>query len=185
VIDPIFWLGVSILLVAASLTAVLVVTIPAIKELARAARSAEKLFDTLSRELPPTLESIRLTGMEISELTDEMSDGIQSAGQVVKQVDQTITGVKQQAKRVQMTSRSVFVGFQAAWKTLRKPSGRRRGGAESLPYGSAAPVEFDEPEDDDDLYAIPSTEGNGDRPLEDDPERMKNSSGEENLSVER
>jgi hypothetical protein len=73
--DPIFWLGLSILLVAVSLTAVLVTLIPAVQALARAARSVEKLADTLSREFPPTLEAIRLTGLEISELTDDVSDG--------------------------------------------------------------------------------------------------------------
>ncbi len=65
-IDPLFWLGLSILLVAVSLTAVLIAALPALQELARAARSAEKLFDTLQREFPPTLEAIRLTGLEIS-----------------------------------------------------------------------------------------------------------------------
>ncbi|MCC3433159.1 MAG: DUF948 domain-containing protein, partial [Microcoleus sp. PH2017_04_SCI_O_A] len=74
--DPIFWLGLSILLVAVSLTAVLVTLIPAVQALARAARSVEKLADTLAREFPPTLEAIRLTGLEISELTDDVSDGV-------------------------------------------------------------------------------------------------------------
>lgn len=54
-IDPLFWLGLSILLVAVSLTAVLVAALPALQEIAKAARSIEKLADTLSRELPPTL----------------------------------------------------------------------------------------------------------------------------------
>lgn len=121
-IDPIFWLGVSILLVAVSITAVLIVMVPAIQELGRAARSAEKLFDTLNRELPPTLEAIRLTGLEISELTDDVSQGVQSAGQVVKQVDQSLSGVKQQVQKAQTTSRSVFAGAKAAWKTLTQPS---------------------------------------------------------------
>jgi hypothetical protein len=58
--------------------------IPALRELARASRSAERLFDTLYRELPPTLESIRLTGSEISDLTDDLSEGVESAGNVVK-----------------------------------------------------------------------------------------------------
>lgn len=120
-IDPLFWLGLSILLVSASLTAVLVTALPALQELARAARSAEKLFDTLRRELPPTLEAIRLTGMEISDLTDDVSQGVQSAGQVVKQVDQSITSAKRQAQRVQTTTRSLVVGFRAAWRTLTRP----------------------------------------------------------------
>ena len=120
--DPIFWLGLSILLVAVSLTAVLVTLIPAVQALGRAARSVEKLADTLSREFPPTLEAIRLTGLEISELTDDVSDGVQSAGEVVKQVDRSIGSAKKQAQNLQATTRSVVSGMKAAWKTLtRKP----------------------------------------------------------------
>lgn len=122
-IDPLFWLGLSFLLVAVSLTAVLVAIIPAVQEIARAARSIEKLADTLSRELPPTLEAIRLTGMEISELTDDVTQGVQSASSVVKQVDQSLGGAKQQAKKVQATTNSVFAGFKAAWKTFSRPLG--------------------------------------------------------------
>ncbi|MBD1938370.1 DUF948 domain-containing protein [Microcoleus sp. FACHB-68] len=121
-IDPIFWLGLSILLVAVSLTAVLVAALPALQELARAARSVEKLAETLSRELPPTLEAIRLTGMEISDLTDDVSEGVNSATDVVKQVDQTLGSAKQQAKKAQVTTRSVFAGIQTAWKTFTRPS---------------------------------------------------------------
>lgn len=123
--DPLFWLGLSILLVAVSLTAVLVAAIPALQELARAARSAEKLFDTLRRDLPPTLEAIRLTGLEISELTDDVSDGVKSASQVVKQVDQGIDGAKKQAQKVEVGTRSVFAGVTAAWKTFNRTSNRR------------------------------------------------------------
>ncbi|WP_219898645.1 DUF948 domain-containing protein [Phormidesmis priestleyi] len=125
-IDPIFWLGLSILLVAVSIAAVLIVMVPAIQELSRAARSAHKLFDTLNRELPPTLEAIRLTGLEITELTDDISQGVQSSSQVVKQVDQSISGVKQQVQKAQTTSRSVFAGAKAAWKTLTQPAPKTR-----------------------------------------------------------
>lgn len=116
--DPIFWLGLSILLVAVSITAVLMAIIPAVQELGRAARSAEKLFDTLSRELPPTLDAIRQTGVEISSLTDDVSEGVQSASQVAKQVDASFVEVKQQARQVSVTTRSVMAGFKAAWQTL-------------------------------------------------------------------
>lgn len=125
-IDPLFWLGLSILLVAVSLTAVLVAAIPALQELARAARSAEKLFDTLRRDLPPTLEAIRLTGLEISELTDDASDGVKSAVQVAQQVDQTLDSAVKKAQKVEIGTRSVLTGVKAAWKTLtRTPSNRR------------------------------------------------------------
>jgi hypothetical protein len=126
VIDPLFWLGLSILLVAASLTAVLVAAIPALQELARAARSAEKFFDTLSRELPPTLNAIRNTSLEITDLTDDVGEGVKSAGQVVKQFDQSLDSAKKQAQNIQISTRSVLVGFKAAWKSLspKKPTQR-------------------------------------------------------------
>ena len=113
-IDPLFWLGLSILLVAASLTAVLVASIPALQELARAARSAEKFFDTLSRELQPTLNAIRNTSLEITDLTDDVSEGVKSAGQVVKQFDQSLNSAKKQAENIQVGTRSVLIGIKAA-----------------------------------------------------------------------
>ncbi|BAZ80510.1 MAG: hypothetical protein ACKO9I_08195 [Sphaerospermopsis kisseleviana] len=125
-IDPLFWLGLSILLVAASLTAVLVAAIPAVQELARAARSAEKFFDTLSRELPPTLKAIRNTSLEITDLTDDVSEGVKSAGQVVKQVDQSLNSAKKQAQNIQVSTRSFVVGVKAAWKTFTRQKPARR-----------------------------------------------------------
>ena len=125
--DPLFWLGLSILLVAVSLTAVLVAALPALLELARAARSAEKLFDTLRRDLPPTLEAIRLTGLELTDLTDDASDGVKSVVQVAKQVDQSLDSAVKQAQKVEIGTRSVFAGVKAAWKSLsRTPSSSRR-----------------------------------------------------------
>lgn len=125
-VDPLFWLGLSVLLVAVSLTAVLVALLPTLRELGRAARSAEKLFDTLSRELPPTLESIRLTGLELTDLTDDVGQSVQSAGRVVKQVDQSLLGVRQQAKKVQKTTRNVMVGVRAAWQSFTQASAPKR-----------------------------------------------------------
>ncbi|MBD2313986.1 DUF948 domain-containing protein [Desertifilum sp. FACHB-1129] len=147
-IDPVFWLGVSILLVAVSLTAVLVAALPALQELARAARSAQKLFDTLSRELPPTLESIRLTGLEISDLTDDVSQGVQSAGRVVQQVDESLNSARSSAQKVQVTTKSVFAGIKAGWKTFtRKPGGsaNTRRMPDRLPPSQRLPVEVRDP----------------------------------------
>ncbi|MGE5657389.1 MAG: DUF948 domain-containing protein [Actinomycetota bacterium] len=140
--DPLFWLGLSILLVAVSLSAVLITLLPAVQALARAARSVEKLADTLHREFPPTLEAIRLTGLEISELTDEVTEGVQTAGEVVKQVDQSIGTAKKQAQKVQTTTKSLLTGLRVAWKTLtRKPissSTTRRSSDRFSPKGSMA-----------------------------------------------
>ena len=120
--DPIFWLGLSILLVAISLTAVMIVALPALQELGRAARSAEKLFDTLRREFPPTLEAIRLTGLEITELTDDLNEGVQSAKNVVKNVDKSIVDTKKQVKKVGRGTRQMVAGVKAAWQTWQSPS---------------------------------------------------------------
>lgn len=118
--EPLFWLGLSILLVAVSLAAVLMAALPALQELARAARSAEKLFDTLNRELPPTLEAIRSTGLEITNLTEDVGQNVQSAGRVVEQIDQSLTTMKQQAHQAQITTRSMMAGVKAAWQVLRR-----------------------------------------------------------------
>jgi uncharacterized protein YoxC len=126
VIDPLFWLGLSLLLVATSLSVVLVVAIPAVQELARASRSAEKLFDTLSRELPSTLKAIRNTSLDITDLTEDVSDGIKSAGQVVRQVDQGLNTAKKQADNVQIGTRSLWVGVRAAWKTFTTQGSNKR-----------------------------------------------------------
>ena len=105
------------LLVAVSLTALLVAAFPAIQDLSRAARSAEKLFDRLDRELPPTLEAIRLAGLELGDLSDDLAQGVQSAAAVAQQVDLSIVQVKKQAGNVQTNTRSVWVGVRAAWRT--------------------------------------------------------------------
>ncbi len=144
-IDPLFWLGLSILLVATSLTAVLVAAIPALQELARAARSAEKLFDTLSRELPPTLDAIRMTGLEITDLTDDVSEGVKSAGQVVRQVDQSLDSARKQAQNLQVGTRSVFVGVKAAWRNFTRQKPARRT-VERLPINEKPPLTLRERE---------------------------------------
>jgi ABC-type transporter Mla subunit MlaD len=131
--NPLFWLGLSILLVAASLTAVLVAAIPALQELARAARSAEKLFDTLSRELPPTLNAIRNTSLEITDLTDDVSEGVKSASQVVKQADQSLDSARKQAQNIQASTRSVLVGIKTAWQTFTRPKTNKHSNIERLP----------------------------------------------------
>lgn len=140
--EPIFWLALSFLLVAVCLTAVLLAALPVFAELGRAARSAEKMFDTLGRELPPTLEAIRLTGLEISDLTDDISEGVQSAGRVVKQVDQSLDSAKQQVRQASVTTRSVMAGVKAAWQTWNRPTPHRslnQRRAESLAPASSQP----------------------------------------------
>lgn len=158
-VDPLFWLGLSILLVAVSITAVLMAALPAFQELSRAARSAEKLFDTLNRELPPTLEAIRLTSLEITELTDDMTEGVQNVGRMTQQVDQGVGGVKQQAKQAQITTRSVVAGFKAALGAFTRPSGRRAAPVPTRPRLPASQAEeFEEIEEIERVEGIEGVE---------------------------
>lgn len=121
--------------------AVLLVLIPTLLEVSRAARSAEKLFDTLRREFPPTLEAIRLTGLEISELTDELNESATSATETVRQVERSLGDTRQQARKLAVGGRSVVAGIKAAWKVWNRPSPRRRY-RDRLPVSAQAPVEL-------------------------------------------
>ena len=136
--NPLFWLGLSLLLVALSLTTLLIVTLPAMLALARAARSIEKLADTLARELPSTLETIRLTGIEISELTDDVNDSVQTAGEIVKQVDESLSHVRQQTKQVQTTAKSIFTGIKVAWTAFNCKSKGKKNMRKLLNYPSSS-----------------------------------------------
>ena len=136
--NPLFWLGLSLLLVALSLTTLLIVTLPAMLALARAARSIEKLADTLARELPSTLETIRLTGIEISELTDDVNDSVQTAGEIVKQVDESLSHVRQQTKQVQTTTKSIFTGIKVAWTAFNCKSKGKKNMRKLLNYPSSS-----------------------------------------------
>lgn len=124
--NPFFWLGLSLLLVAISLMALLTVAVLVLRELARAARSAEKLLDTLNRELPATLQDLRLTGKELSDLSEEVSGSVQSARNVAEQVDRSLLEAKAQAQKAHLTTRSVVAGASAAFQVLVKPTRRRR-----------------------------------------------------------
>jgi len=139
-IDPVFWLGCSLLLVAISLTVLLAALLPAVRELTRAARSAEKLFDTLRREFPPTLEAIRLTGLEISELTDDLTEGVNSASSAFEQVNRSLSGAREQVRNVQVGTRSALAGVRAAWRAFRREPRRRRS-LEALP-ASTEPTHY-------------------------------------------
>ncbi|CAL0319646.1 unnamed protein product [Lupinus luteus] len=58
--------------------------IPTLLAFKKAAESLEKLMDTAREELPDTMAAIRLSGMEISDLTTELSDIGQEIAQGVK-----------------------------------------------------------------------------------------------------
>ncbi|MEO0949002.1 MAG: hypothetical protein AAFY11_12825 [Cyanobacteria bacterium J06641_5] len=119
-IDPLFWLTLSGVLVALSLTAVLVAALPVLQEVARAARSAEKLCDTLQRDFPPALEALRLASLEVNELTDDMNDGIKSASDVARQVNRSVDTVRDRAAGVRRGTRGIMAGVRAAWSVWQR-----------------------------------------------------------------
>ena len=124
--EAIFLLGLSFLLVVVCLTILLLTAIPAFQELAKAANSIIRLADTLTRELPATLEAIRMTGLELSELSDELNQGAKSAGEAVKQVNDGIKGVRQSASSASIATKSAFAGIKAGLKSLGRPRRSKR-----------------------------------------------------------
>lgn len=117
--DPVFWLGLSVGLVGAGLLAVFITLVPAVVQLAAAAASVQKFFDTLSRDLPPTLEALRLTGLEVSEVVNSVDDGVKGASQIVQRVDRSISGASAQARTVRITTQSLLAGVKAGVTAFR------------------------------------------------------------------
>jgi uncharacterized protein YoxC len=118
-IDPAIFLGLSSILVAISLTALIVAAIPALWQLVNTSRSAEKLLDTLNRELPPTLEALRITGLDVGDLSEEVTQGIQAVSGVVKQVERSAIAIEQQAQTATNNTRSLWIGVKVAWQSWR------------------------------------------------------------------
>lgn len=117
--NPFFWLLLSFLLVAISLTAVLAAAFPAFLELGRTARSAEKLLDTLNRELPRTLEALRKTGGDLSELSDDLEDSLKGAKNIIQHTERNLRTTQKQIKQVHHGSRSAWKGLSTAWRVFR------------------------------------------------------------------
>ncbi|MFN5856662.1 MAG: DUF948 domain-containing protein [Pseudanabaenaceae cyanobacterium] len=127
---PILLLGCSFLLVVVCFTVLLLTAIPAFQELAKAGRSVSKLAETLSRELPPTLEAIRLTSLEITELGEELNQSAKSAGEAVKQVNESLQTVRRSADNASTVTRSALTAITTLGKnglqTLRNPGRAKR-----------------------------------------------------------
>lgn len=117
-VDPLFWLSLSALTLTASVAVFLALLVPAIQELNRTARSAEKLLDTLNRELPPTLDALKATSAKLSGLTEDLGDGVKSAKQIVQQVDRSLGATEKQVTQVRIASQSAIAGIQVAWRTF-------------------------------------------------------------------
>ncbi|TYJ46907.1 hypothetical protein E1A91_A02G151700v1 [Gossypium mustelinum] len=87
--------------VAVSATWLFLSAIPALLAFKRAAESLEKLMDVTREELPDTMAAVRLSGMEISDLTMKLSDlgqeitqGVRSSTRAVRLAEERLRGLK-------------------------------------------------------------------------------------------
>ncbi|MEM6446859.1 MAG: hypothetical protein AAFY57_05880 [Cyanobacteria bacterium J06642_2] len=146
--DPVFWLGLSVGLVGAGMFALLVTLLPAVRQLAEAGKSVKLFFDTLQRDLPPTLEALRLTGLEVSEIANSVDDGVKGASNIVKKVDNSLEGARTQTQNIGITTRSVAAGLRAGWQafvaeretTAPPPALPKRRSRPPLPEPSVTPI---------------------------------------------
>jgi uncharacterized protein YoxC len=123
-LDPLTILGLSLIFVAISLTALVVAAIPALWQLVHTSRSAEKLLDTLNRELPPTLEAMRMTGLDVGDLSEELTQGLQGVSKTIERVERASAEVKQQALAARTNTHSFVVGIKVAWQTWQEKSSK-------------------------------------------------------------
>lgn len=86
--------------------------VPTLYAMGRAAKSLAKLADTAREELPSTMAAIRLSGMEISDLTLELSDlsqeiteGVNKSAQVVQAAE---VGIRQIGARAREQTASMI-----------------------------------------------------------------------------
>ncbi|CAN1247264.1 hypothetical protein LINGRAPRIM_LOCUS3415 [Linum grandiflorum] len=117
-------------------TSLVVASIPTLHAMGRAAVSLSKLADTAREELPSTMAAVRLSGMEISDLTLELSDlsheitegvnksakAVQAAKAGIGQIgtlahQHTISMIEERANLPEISLQPVVVG--AAKKTSR------------------------------------------------------------------
>ncbi|XP_023915940.1 uncharacterized protein LOC112027509 isoform X2 [Quercus suber] len=74
--------------------------IPTLLAFKRAAESLEKLMDVTREELPDTMAAVRLSGMEISDLTMELSDIGQEINQGVKSSTRAVRLAEERLRRL-------------------------------------------------------------------------------------
>lgn len=133
--DQAFFLLVFIATTASmAFTGLVIATVPTLFAMKRAAISLAKLADTAREELPSTMSAVRLSGMEISDLTlelndlsKEIADGVSKSAQAVQAAeagirqigsiarDRTMTMIQERASLPNVSVKLVVVG--AAKKT--------------------------------------------------------------------
>ncbi len=124
--DPQFWLGISAGLLGAALLALVLALLPLLAQLTRTARSAERLFDLVERELPPILDSLQQTTAEVSDISQEVGGGLKRVNQTVDAVGTGLGVFQTGVSQANIRSQAWAAGAKAAWKTLRQKPGNRQ-----------------------------------------------------------
>lgn len=83
-----------------AVTALFVAAIPALLAFKRAAESLEKLLEVTREELPGTMAAVRLSGMEISDLTMELSELGQEISSGMKSSARAVRAAQDGLRRV-------------------------------------------------------------------------------------
>ncbi|KAL4644102.1 hypothetical protein ACB092_02G139700 [Castanea dentata] len=103
--------------VAVSATWLFFSAIPTLLAFKRAAESLEKLMDVTREELPDTMAAVRLSGMEISDLTMELSDMGQEINQGVKSSTRAVRLAEERLRRLTGMAPAASVQEVASLKT--------------------------------------------------------------------
>ncbi|KAH0451124.1 hypothetical protein IEQ34_018423 [Dendrobium chrysotoxum] len=100
--------------------------IPTLLAFKRAAESLEKLLDVTAEELPDTMATMRLCGMEISDLTMELSDLGQGIKQGVRNSTRTIRVAEERLRHLTTTDPIVSTqGHNISQKMVTLPLAKR------------------------------------------------------------
>ncbi|KAK3037584.1 hypothetical protein RJ639_030767 [Escallonia herrerae] len=117
-------------------TSLVIAAVPALYAMGRAAISLSKLADTAREELPSTMAAIRLSGMEISDLTLELSDlsqeitdGVTKSAQAVQAAEAGIRQIGSLAPMIQERASLPIISLQPAVAGAAKKTSRAVGQA--------------------------------------------------------
>lgn len=93
-------ISLSAFVTAGFMTILLAAAIPSLLAIKKAAEALEKLADTAREELPGTMAAIRLSGMEISDLTMELNDLGQEISRGVKNSTRALNAAESGMRQV-------------------------------------------------------------------------------------
>jgi hypothetical protein len=118
--EPIFWLGCSLLLVAVKFNGGFHRRFTCSARVSPGSPQCRKIIRYPPSGISPTLEAIRLTGAEISELTENIDEGVKSTRQVVQGVDRSLGSAKAGLSKLDRGGRRLLIGFKVAWNTWKR-----------------------------------------------------------------